>query len=405
MRTLARRITLVLVLLLAGGAVAYAFMPRPVPVDLAEIKRGPMRVSVDEDGITRIKERYVVSAPLAGRLQRIRLDEGDSVDANQTVIAIIEPTDPALLDARAQAQAEARVRAAEAAVLQAKANLERARTVLDHSELELTRTRDAFNATSATRMELDDRIQLHRIRTEEFDAAQFACEITRFELEQARSALLLTRPLDEPQGTDAVRFEIRSPITGKVLRVLQESVAVVTPGAPLLELGDANDLEIVIDVLSTDAVKIRPGAAVVVEHWGGERKLEAVVRLVEPSAFTKISALGVEEQRVNIIADLQTPREQWATLGDNFRIEAAIVLWEEPSVTQVPTSALFRTRGEWSAFVVESGRASIRRVQVGRQNSATAQVIDGLAPGERVIQHPSDRLSDGVRVEPRENDE
>ncbi|NNF45050.1 MAG: HlyD family efflux transporter periplasmic adaptor subunit [Phycisphaerales bacterium] len=390
------------------AALIWAFRPTPVPVDTALVRRGALAVTVDEDGRTRIKERYVVSSPLGGRLRRIQLDPGDPITEGETVLAVIEPTDPRLLDARERAEAEARVRAATAAVRRADAERESARAAYDFAEDELSRVREMLARGGGTPRELEQQETNHRTAMEAFRAARFAEEIAAFELQLAESALLLTRADDG--GEAATRFAITAPISGRVLRVLQESVAVVQPGTPLLELGNPADLEVVVDVLSTDAVKIRPGQDVIIEHWGGPRPLEAVVRVVEPSAFTKISALGVEEQRVNVVADFVSPGEERTTLGDGFRVETRIVLWRSEDEVVVPSSALFRRDpafgvedddGGWALFVVDAGRVQRRPVTIGRQTGLLTQVLEGVTPGETVLVHPSDSIADGIRVAPR----
>jgi HlyD family secretion protein len=395
-----RRVALGIGVLAAAAALTWAFLPKPVAVDLAEVTRGPMRVTIDEEGKTRIRERYVVSAPLAGRVRRIHLDPGDEVRAGATVVAVIDPTDPDLLDARAHAEAQARVRGAEAAVERERARREAARSQFDLSEEEHTRILKAFEQGAATPREVDQKASARRVAEESYRAAQFDEHIVRFELEQARSALIHTEP--GAAGAEAgMQFAIEAPIDGRVLRVFQESSAVVGPGAPLLEIGDPEDLEVVIDVLSTDAVRVRSGDRVIVDRWGGDRPLEATVRVVEPSAFTKVSALGVEEQRVNVVADFESPLVERPTLGDGFRVEGRIVLWEAESVPRLPASALFRHGEEWAVFQVQGARAVRRAVAVGRQNGVWAEVQGGLEPGSIVIVHPSDRVGDGVRVEAR----
>lgn len=405
--TPSRIVTFLIVLAVLAGLVV-AFMPRPVAVDVAEVRRGPLVVTVDEDGRTRIRERYVVSAPLGGELQRISLRAGDPIQAGETVLAEIIPGDPALLDARALAESEARVRRAEAALRRAGPILEQARARLDYAETELSRVRTAFDRGGATQRELEAAMLEMRDAEAEFSAAQFAEEIARYELELAQAALVHTRPLAE-QGNYVESMAITAPITGRVLRVIQESMAIVSPGAGLLEVGDPTDLEIVIDVLSTDAVRIAPGGAMFIEHWGGERPLNAVVRMIEPQAFTRISALGVEEQRVNVIGDFVDPPEQRAALGDAYRVEARIVTWQDDDVLLVPTNALFRIgrprdndRGAWAVFVVQEGRAHMRTVRIGRQTPTLAQVIEGLSQGDLVVSHPGDAVADGVRVQVRD---
>ncbi|MCH8152901.1 MAG: efflux RND transporter periplasmic adaptor subunit [Planctomycetes bacterium] len=401
MRVALRRIILAAFALAVIAVLVYAFLPEPVPVDLAQVTRGPMRVSVDEDGKTRIKERYVVSAPLVGRLQRIELDPGDVVEANLTIVAIIEPTAPHLLDARARAEAQARVRAAEAAISRANAKLQQAKAAYDFAEAEHARAQAAFDRGGASPHEIDEKAMLKKTAGEERRAAAFAEEIAEFELELSRSALLHTMP--QVKGDElSEHFEIRSPISGCVLRVLRQSMTVVEPGAPLMELGDPTDLEVVIDVLSTDAVKISPGAKVIIDRWGGDDPLLATVRLVEPSAFTKVSALGVEEQRVNVIADFITPLSDREFLGDGYRVEAKLVIWEADDIVQAPASALFRKEGGWALFVADDDQAVLRPVEIGWQNGLMAQVLGGVEPGQLVIVYPSDEIEHGISITPRD---
>ncbi|XAM00809.1 HlyD family efflux transporter periplasmic adaptor subunit [Phycisphaeraceae bacterium D3-23] len=393
--------TLIVVIALAVLAgVAFVLRPQPVPVEVAVVTVAPMRVSVDEEGKTRIRERYTVSSPLAGRLQRIRLDAGDAVEANQTRLVVIDPTDPALLDPRAMAETEARVRAAEAVVGRAEAELERARVALAFATDEHTRVQAMFESGAANAHDLEQEATRERTAAQEHRAAEFGKEIAQYELEVARSALQYAQSGEGFEGL--TQMSIYSPIDGAVLRVFQQSMAVVAAGEPLIEVGDPRDLELVIDVLSTDAVNIHPGQHVLIEHWGGDHTLEAVVRIVEPSAFTKVSSLGIEEQRVNVIADFVTPADQRNTLGDGFRIEAGIVIWTTDQALQIHTSATFRDGGEWAVFVIQNGRATLRQIEIGRRNGETTQVISGLAEGDRVVRHPSDSITEGVRVVERD---
>lgn len=402
------RIVMFLIGLAVLAGLVVVFMPRPVVVDVAPVTRQKLVVTVDEDGRTRIRDRYIVSAPLGGELQRITLRAGDPIEAGQTILAEIIPGDPALLDARAIAEAEARVRRAEAALRRSKPILEQARAQLDFAENELARTRTAFQRGAATQSEMDAAVLQQRQAQEEFNAAQFTQDIAQYELELAQAALIYTRPPDE-QANALRSMIITAPITGRVLRLIQESKAIIMPGTELLEVGDPMDLEIEIDVLSTDAVRIAPGAPMYIEHWGGDHVLNAVVRTIEPQAFTHISALGVEEQRVYIIGDFVDPPEQRAALGDAYRVEAAIVVWQEDDVLCVPTSALFRianhgsdASGQWAVFIVEEDRARLRPLHIGRRTALLAQVIQGLEEGQQVIVHPSDAVADGVRVQLRE---
>jgi HlyD family secretion protein len=411
MRNIGSKLFVALVLAAIVGGLGYAFWPEPVEVDLAAVDRGLVRVTVDEDGKTRIREKYVVSAPLFGRLLRINMDAGDPVVAGKTLLATIEPPDPILLDARTIAQAEARVKAAEAALKKMEPQLEAVREGQAYAEAELARLRRA--AVAVSQSDLENAELLYRQRSEELRSMRIQEEIARFELEQAEAALLRTRPRDSDGTTsengessatndsNGWTFTIYSPITGRVLRVLQESASVVSAGAPLLELGDPTDLEAEIDVLSRDAVKIEPGALVLFEHWGGEGPLHGRVRLVEPSGFTKISTLGVEEQRVNVIVDLVDPPSARTELGDGFRVEARVVIDEAEDVLRVPTSALFRVGNKSAVYRVVDGVVHQQIVEVGRQNGLEAELLGGLAEGDQVVIHPSDQIDEGVRVRKR----
>ena len=429
MRNLGSKLFVLLLVAAIAAGLVYAFMPEPVEVDLVHVERGDLQVTVEEDGKTRIREKYVVSAPLNGRILRISLDPGDKVIAGNTLLTMIEPRDPELLDARTVAQAEARVKAAEAALRQVEPRMEQARAAQALAEAELTRIRQARARNAVSESELDNAEYEYRVRSEEVRAARLAQEIAQFELQQAQAALIRSRPrVDEaaesnpspnpqPQShgngdgnaasgdrepndpsNGGWNFPIYSPITGRVLRVFQESAAVVTPGTPLVELGDPRDLEVEIDVLSRDAVKIEPNDMVLLEHWGGERPLQGHVRKVEPSGFTKISTLGVEEQRVYVIVDLLDPPQERRELGDGFRVEARVVIDEAHEVLKVATSALFRVGEEWAVFQVVDSVVQQRIVKVGRQNDLAAEVVDGLQEGDQIVLHPSDRIEDGVRV-------
>jgi HlyD family secretion protein len=393
--------TLMILLLVGGmaGALVWSFWPQPLEVELSTIGRGPLRVTVDDDGRTRIRERYVVSAPLAGRLLRIDLDPGDAVYNATTLLATIEPSAPQILTAREVAQAEARVHASEAALAKAAAAVERARAEWEYAESEMGRLRPLVAARAASPREAEEAEMQYRAREQDLRAASFAQEVAQFEVQMARAALLHAQPGSDPASDR--RFPIRSPIDGQVLRVLQKSEAVVQVGTPLLELGDPTDLEIEVDVLSVDAVKIARGSRAILEQWGGDQPLRAVVRRVEPAAFTKISALGVEEQRVNVILDLDEPPDRSRTLGDAYRVEARIVIWEQDDVLQVPTGALFRHRDQWAVFLMAEGRAVLRTVEIGQRTSLAARVLGGLDEGDRVVLFPSDQVADGSRIAPR----
>lgn len=394
-----RRAVPALVALLVPGAILWGLWPRPVDVDLGEVTRGPMRVTVDEEGKTRIRERYVVSAPLAGSLLRVPFKVGSPVVAGQTVLAILEASDPAFLNAREKAEAEARVKAAEAVVQQVQARLGAARKEYELAAGNLARVRQSHDAGAASADEFQAAEVRERVRAEEIRAAQFAERVATFELSLARAAFFRTNPKSTLPPEDS-RLDILAPVDGKVLRVFQESAAVVPPGTKILEVGDPIDLEMVIEVLSTDAVKVGPGQRVVVERWGGTEHLEGRVRLVEPAAFLKVSALGVEEQRVNVLADFVDPPDKRKQLGDAYRVEARIVIWEARDVVKIPAGSLFRApgSGEWAAFAVRDGRARLTAVTAGRSNGTETEVLAGIAAGERVVMHPSDRVTDGARV-------
>lgn len=400
MKLTRQRLLLLATLLLLLAGLAYAFVPRPIPVEVAVVTRGPLQVTVNEDGKTRIKERYVVSTPLGGRLLRVELHPGDAVEAGRTLLSALEPTNPELLDPRTLAQAEARVKAAATVRDQAVALLERSRTAHEFAQTELDRAKQLYQEKTLSHQELDNAEQKERTTAQELKSAHFARQIADYELELAQAALLRTSP-GSPGNSEAWHFPILSPINGRVLRVFQESSTVVSAGARLLELGDPADLEVEVDVLSVDAVKIKPGAKVMLEHWGGDAPLPGRVRVVEPSAFLKISALGVEEQRVNVIVDFAASPADRGALGDAYRVEARIVLWESDNVPKVPVGALFRDGGDWAAFAVVDGRAKLQRMRIGHRNDLEAEVLAGLTESARVILHPSDKIQDGARVNVR----
>ena len=420
---------------IAGGivaALAYGFMPKPAPVDTARVTQGSLSVTVNEDGKTRLRDRYLVSSPLAGRLHRIKVRAGDPVFAPARLeqptdsvaaaslddakvdspgsspsieLAVIDPVDPVLLDSRQIVQAELRVKSSELAIKSAGAARQKAVVNLEWARTDVERRKGLAGKGAGSKQEFEDAEMLVRSRTEELNAAKFAEEIARFELDLTRAALLRSRPL-APDETEKWQLRIQSPINGVVLKVLQESETVVQVGTPLLEVGDPRDLEVDVEVLSTDAVKIRPGQTMWLKHWGGEQPLSAQVRLVEPQGFLKLSALGVEEQRVHVIAQFEEPFELRKTLGDGYRVEAEIVIWEKEDVIKVPTGALFREPGttdpaDWSVFVIQEERARKRRIKIGHRNGLEAEVLSGLNEADIVIVHPSDRIIDQIAVKPR----
>lgn len=400
MKVWGRRLALLLVVAGIITAIVLALQPRPVPVDTAKIERGPLVVTIRDDGRTRIRERYVVSAPLSGRLIRITLDPGDKVRAKETLLTTIEPTDPALLDPRAAALAEARVKAAQVRVQLVQPKLSSAREALNLEETEFGRLSQLRKKNAVSEQQFEKQRVAFRQAENNFSAARFETEIAEFELEQAKAALIRTGD-KAPAESNGWSFPILSPISGSVLRVFQESSTVVSAGERILELGDPSDLEVEVDVLSTDAVRIRPGARVILNEWGGEKALAGRVRLIEPAAFTKVSALGIEEQRVNVIIDFSGMDDDRPALGDGFRVEADIVRWESSDVLTVPTGALFRDAGQWSVFVVSDRQATLWHVELGHRNDDAAEVLDGLKQGEVVILYPGDRVEAGTPLQER----
>ncbi len=389
-----RRLPLLGALVLAALIVA-GLWPRAVPVEVAAVARGPLIVTVDEEGMTRLKHRYVVSAPVSGQLRRIDWKPGAAVEAGRTVLAVLETGGADFLDARRQAQAEAAVQAAGAAREAAAARRAQAEAAARLATLELERARQLRTREVIASRELDAAEVRAETAAQEVRAAAFALQVAEFEQQQARAVLSRGLP-----GAGAEPLVLTSPVSGRILRVFQESSRLVPAGFALVEVGDVSDLELRIEVLSRDGVAIVPGARVLLEQWGGPEPLTARVRLVEPSAFTKISALGVEEQRVYVIADFVDPLERRPTLGDSYRVEARIVVWENPDALRAPAGALFQREGRWHTYVVEAGRARLRTVRVGRGNGVLTEILEGIESGAEVVVYPGDKVADGTRVEP-----
>ncbi len=384
------------------AALAYSFQPQPLAVDMAEVETGSLAVTLDGEGQTRVKDIYVVSAPVAGRKLRITKKVGEPVEANSTVLAAIEPSDPVFLDVRSTAEANARIKAAQAARTLAQAELKRYTAELDFARAELKRAealvkRGTISKRDLERAELDMRTKEAAVST-----ARAALRVKNFDLEMAKAALIDS---DKSKGGtgNACCVNVRAPINGNILRVVIESAAVVPAGAPLLEVGDPENLEIVVDLLSSDAVQVRLGDEVLIDDWGGGETLKGVVRLVEPAGFTKISALGIEEQRVNVLIDFAEPPARYQRLGHGFRVETRIVIWRGENILRVPMSALFREGDEWAVFAVRGKAARLQTLKIGKSNGEYAEVLEGLAAGDRVVQHPSDVIVDGSEVVMRGN--
>jgi HlyD family secretion protein len=380
----------------AIAALIWAFTPKPAIVELAEVTRGRFEQTIDEDGKTRVRERYVVSAPLAGRVQRIALKAGDAV-ARGAVLAAMTPATPPFIDARTERELQERVGAAEATLARANTQVEHARAELAQNRADAQRTQKlaAQGFVSSAQLERDNLKATLSRRAEE--AADFERDAAQHQLDLARAAL--TRSRQAAQGGRSEQLEIRAPVAGRVLRVAQESEAVVALGAPLLEIGDPADLEVVIDVLSGDALQITPGQVVKLERQNSTlAALDGRVRKIEPAAFTKVSALGVEEQRVNVIIDITSPREQWQNLGDAYRVDARIVVHNANDAVKVPVAALFRDGTQWAVFVANGNVARKRVIETSRRGAREALVDKGLTPAERVILYPGDAVRDGRKI-------
>ncbi len=390
------------VVLYAAGIALAAFivtglLPKPVEVEMGSVTRSPFTVSVLEEGKTRIRDRYVVSPPVAGYLRRVPVRAGDPVVAGETLLAVIQASPSSFLDPRAQAQAQAAVQSAGAARLQRNEQVESAEAELELASKELVRA-EQLRKKGAIAMQEFDTASSHVERlSKQLGSARFALKVAEFELEQAKAALVQATG-DSPESGQPI--EIRAPVSGFVLNVFEESARPVTPGLPIMEVGDPGNLEAEIELLSSDAVNVKPGADVSIEQWGGGEPLRGKVVLVEPGAFLKISALGVEEQRVKVrvnFADLPS-----GVLGDRFRVEARIVTWSGENILQVPTGALFRRGNDWMTFTVSGGRARLTKVEIDHTNGIAAEVRSGLAEGQKVILHPPDTVTDGAAVKPRQ---
>ena len=386
-----------------AGAVVWAVWPEPVAVDMADVTRGPLQVTVAAEGITRVREPYAITAPLTGMTTRSPVQVGDAVRAGETVVAVIQPADPALLDARTRLQAEAAVTEAEAAVRLAEANVERARATLDHTAAQLARNQALAERGTIPRRMLEDIEAEHLLSRQGLTAAESELDLHRATLARARAQLVGPDARFQPGGDPgACCVEIVAPQTGTVLEVTDHSARLVQAGSPILVLGDLGDLEIELDLLSSDAVRVPEGARALVDRWGGAGLLEARVRRVEPAAFTRVSALGIEEQRVRLRLDFDTPPEDRPGLGDRFRVHVRVVLWEGEDVAQLPQAALFRHAGGWAVFAARDGRAHLTPVEIGHQSGGQAEVLSGLEPGAQVVLYPPSALEDSARIRPRD---
>lgn len=390
-----RRIFLGLIATLLIAGLYVGFRPQPVLIDAGIVDRGPLRVTIEQEGRTRVVDRYVVSAPVAAFAQRIDLEVGDAV-VQGAPLARLEPVRAEILDARRRAEAEARVAAARSAIGAAEQRMHAAAASAELAQKNLERVRK-LRADGLVSADAEDRAKTEAERAAaELRSAQFSLKTTQYEMEAARTAL----KYGAASSTSAPVI-VRAPVAGRVLAIPHESEGAVAAGQALIEIGDPSRLEVEVDVLSADAVRLHPGTKVEFNRWGGDGTLEGEVHSIDPVAFTKVSALGVEEQRVWVIVTFTSPMAQWQRLGSGYRVDAAFILWDEPDVLRVPGSALFRAGDNWAVFVIEQGRAVHRPVTVGQRNGLHAQVITGLREGERVIVHPDDQIENGVRVEVR----
>lgn len=386
--------------LLVAAGLAFSFWPRAVAVDIAEAVRGPMMTAISDDGITRVREVYVLSAPIAGKLLRVESHAGDFIKARKTVVATIEPTDPAFLDARAQRQLAFTVSAARAARDLAEANVRGREAEQKLAARELARARELFSKGVVSKARVDAAEASLAALDAAVATARAALRQRSFEIQTAEAALI--SPGSTAAGERAsCCIQLRAPVDGQLLRVLQENESFVQPGQPIAEVGDPANLEIVIDLVSSEAVQVAEGDDAIITQWGGQGDLKGRVRRIEPFGQQKVSALGIEERRVNVLIDIVSPRTEWARLGHGFQVDAAIVRWRSENALQVPVGALFRQGKDWAVYRVEGNRARLTKVATGHFNDATAEITDGLQPGDRVVLHPGESVSDGVKVAPR----
>ncbi|MBT56333.1 MAG: RND transporter [Mameliella sp.] len=400
-------LTLITVALVAGALTA-AFWPRPLLVDLGTVTRGPMQVTIDEEGRTRVAEAYVVSTPVAGRLLRVQVNPGDPVVRGKTVVAHMRPSNPSALDVRTREQALAAVQAAEAALRVARADLNAAIANRDLANSELSRTVQLNERLVASAAELYLARQNARVAEASVETSEAAISMREADLANARAQLIgfddqgLAAAINGNASDD---IPLHAPADGRILRVIQQSETTLPAGAAIMEIGDVHsDLEVVVELISSDAVQIATGAPVIIDDWGGVAPLQGEVRRIDPFGITKFSALGVEEQRVPVTVALTDPSEIRSGLGHGYRVETRIVIWSDEDALKVPASALFRANDGWAVFVMLDGVAGRRTVEIGRNNGIDAEVLGGLNAGDRVVLYPSAAIEDGASIAPRSLD-
>ena len=389
-----RKLSWLAVAIVVVTAIAMGFVPSPVLIDTASVDRGTFEVTVREEGKTRVVERYVVSAPVAAYARRLGFDVGDEIQEGE-VLLYLEPLRSQVLDSRTRAQAEARVAAAQAALLVSEQEVSAAEADALYAQADVARVRQLFERGAISQTSLDLAETAARRTTARLESAHRAVDVASYDIEAAQTALRYS----ETAGAGGETVPVQSPVAGRVLRLLHESEGVVVAGQPLVEVGDPDLLEVEVEVLSADAVKIAPGTNVRFERWGGEGVLDGVVSVVEPVGFTKISALGVEEQRVLTVVDIVSPTEKWKRLGDQYRVDAVFIVWSGNDVLSIPSSATFRHGEGWAAFVVVDGVAYLREIEIGQRSGLRAEVRSGLSAGETVVVHPDDSISDGTAIE------
>lgn len=374
--------------------VVWGFLPSPIPVNVDQARVDLLEVTIEDEGRTQVADRYTVSSPVTGYCLRIQYEVGDTVTANQELFQV-QPV-PDLISARQREVAQAQLRAAESRLELTRENLNLAGEEKRMADLELERIQTIFDEGIGSEQGLDNARLTARRAAAQMASSEFSLNIAGHEVEAAESAL---RSFQASGGQEQVA--IGAPVNGRLLKIHQESEGTVQAGTPIMEIGDPSSLEIKVDLLSTDVVRVRAGTPVRIKRWGSDTVLDGIVRVVEPSGYTRVSALGVEEQRVPVIVDILSPRQQWQALGDGYRVVVEFMIWQGDNVLQVPSSSLFRTGEEWGLFSVDEGAARFRKVEVGYQSGLNTQIIDGLAAGETVLTHPDERIEDGVRVEIR----
>lgn len=389
-------ITVIAVVVAVFILIVYGFLPRATAVDVAKVTRGPLTIMVEEEGKTRVKDRFVISAPVSGYMRRIALEAGDFVKRGQTV-AELEPLRSAVLDPRSRAAAEAEVSSAEAALKASEENAHARAADSEYAKENRKRMKNLYALGYVSKDTMEQAESEARRAEANLLSAEASVKAARSSVEKARSALLYAA--EGPSSGKTVH--VCSPVEGRVLKLQRESEGVVSSGDPLIDVGDPKNLEVKVEVLSSDAVKMKPGTPVFFERWGGDSALRGEVTVIEPGGFTKVSSLGVEEQRTLVIADITSLPEEWQRLGDNYRVDANFIIWQGKDVLQIPAGALFRKDGDWVVFVYKNKKAELRRIQIGHRNGFTAEVVSGLLQGEMVITHPDESIKDGSRVRPR----